>query len=103
MDNTPLLRQDDSRRREDAAIRMEQRFDDFIEAYDKDKADTKEWRKGYDEKLTALNSKISILDRFDTPIKIMGGAAILMVTPILGVLGYDIGKSILHWMDKSIK
>lgn len=80
---------DDSRRREDAAIRLEQQFKDFLTIYEADKLEAKTWRITFDIRLKPIEDMKLLFER---PAKIVGIILVLMITPFLGVIGWNIFK-----------
>lgn len=109
---------DDARRREDASIRTEQRLTDFFERYkqdgeryERDNADARAWRASHDsthkELLKEIDDRLKpfevLRDRLDTPAKIIGGILVLMLTPVLGFLGWDITKWIIQHAEAMFK
>ena len=92
-----------ARRREDAALRTEVQFEDFVKRYENDQKETSKWRQQYDGRLQAIEGKTEILDTLRTPGKIFGGAIAIAATPILGILGYDLGKHFSEWLARVLK
>lgn len=90
---------DDSRRREDAAIRLEQQFADFLKVYANDKVESKEWRITINARLTPLEDLHRTLS---TPAKVIGAILLLMITPVAGVLGWTLLKKTLDWCSMAI-
>lgn len=88
---------EDSRRREDAAIRLEQQFKDFLVTYESDKQETKDWREKYDERLKPIEDMKKLFER---PAKAAGVIFILMATPMLGIFGWNFFKWLVHQLDK---
>lgn len=90
---------DDSRRREDAAVRLEQKFADFLEVYKQDKQSSAEWRIEIEGKMQPLTELHQTLTR---PARIIGAVLILMVTPVLGFLGWNVSKWFFLQMEKIV-
>lgn len=108
---------DESRRRVDAAIRTEQLLKDHIDRYERDWAHRQarlkwddDWR---DELMTTLDKRFTTMDirikpfedlrtKLENPMKVAGTLIIIMITPLLGMLGWDIGKAILEWMNRAV-
>lgn len=96
---------DQRRRREDASIRLEQKFEDFLEATRiKEEAmakalaikdeESKLWRTSVDDRLNPLVDVYKILE---TPAKVMRVIVLLMVTPVAGMLGWGFIKKSVIW------
>lgn len=100
----------DSRRREDAAIRLEQRFEDFLEANRiKEEATTKadgikeieskRWRESVDARLDPLTD---IYKTLQAPAKMARVIALLMLTPAAGMLGWTFIKRSIIWVSHAL-
>lgn len=103
-------RQDDTRRREDAALRTEEHFKLFLEQYNRDQerdareketeiAETLAWRLKFEERVKPLED---LQRQLATPARVICGVIILMATPALGVLGWDCGKWFIIHLQAAI-
>lgn len=90
----------DARRREDAAIRNETRFEDFMLMYKADKESSQLWRDSVDKRLAPLEDLYRTLS---TPAKVLGALIVLMLTPTAGVLGYALFKRALEWATRVVE
>ena len=115
-------RMNDARRREDAAIRTEQRLNDFLEAYavetsrtraqyERDVAEARLWRQSHttthNEMMAEMNLRFKpfeqFMERVNTPAKIVGAVLILMLTPVCGVLGWNVTKWLILHLEAIFK
>lgn len=105
-------REDDTRRREDASVRLEQWASDFTERYEKDQTTVREsakaWREKHDTAHAALleeiNKRLAPFERLliilETPAKAIGAILVLMLTPVFGMLGWDMAKWLINLLQK---
>lgn len=96
------------RRREDAALRMEQKFQDFLVRYEENEDKAQAYRDDHELShkalLTTLENRFEPLEdlykTINRPAKIIGTILLLMMTPILGALGWGLFRWTVAHIDR---
>ena len=93
MDQRKETNPEECRRREEAAIRLEQRFEDFLKAYDRNEAIKSNWGHGMERRLEAI-------EEFFVTVRGPFKAILWISGMVIASLLWDMGSHVFHLLRR---